>query len=206
MHTIRAVTVYCSSSRMIDSVFFEAAGALGRALAGNGWALVYGGNNVGLMGTLADAVRAAGGRVIGITPQLMVDEGVADERADELVVTDSMRQRKELLEQRGDGFIALPGGLGTFEEIFEIIVGRQLRYHLKPIVLLNIDGYYDPLLAMIEHGIARQFIKPKARGLFHVASDVEAAMEHLRTYRPPEPEENWFRDAGSGTGDRRYIS
>jgi uncharacterized protein (TIGR00730 family) len=198
MHLISAVTVYCSSSRSIDRVYFDAAAALGAALAAEGWALVYGGNDVGLMGALAGAVRGAGGRVIGITPQLMVDQGVADEKADELIVTESMRQRKQLMEQRGDAFIAMPGGLGTLEEIFEIIVGRQLRYHAKPIVLLDIDGYYRPLLEMIEHGIERRFIRPKARELYHVAGDVAAAIEHLRTYRPPQPPapgEKWFAQA-----------
>jgi cytokinin riboside 5'-monophosphate phosphoribohydrolase len=194
-YPIHAVTVYCSSSRTIDPVFFDAGEELGAALARNGWALVYGGNHIGLMGVLADAVRAAGGKVIGITPQLMVDKGVADEQADELIVTDSMPHRKQLMEQRGDAFIALPGGLGTFEEIFEIIVGRQLRFHTKPVVLLNIDGYYDPLLQMIEHGIERRFIKAKARELYYVAADVAAAMEHLRIYRPPEPGEKWFEQA-----------
>src|SRR6266542_4210867 len=109
----------------------------------------------------------ATGRVVGITPQLMVDKGIHDSLADELVITNDMRDRKALMEERGDAFLTLPGGLGTFEEIFEIIVGKQLKYHAKPIVLLNIAGYFDPLLAMIDHGIEQQFIRPVGRELFH---------------------------------------
>jgi uncharacterized protein (TIGR00730 family) len=180
MSLIRSVTVYLSSSSDVDAAYHAAANDLGRAIAAAGWSLVYGGNNIGLMGKLADAARAAGGKVIGITPRLMVDEGIADQACDELVVTDNMRIRKGLLEERGDAFIALPGGLGTFEELFEIIVGRILGYHKKPIVLLNIAGYYDPLLAMIEHGIAQKFIRPKARQAYFVANDVAAAIAYLK--------------------------
>ncbi|HEX8915498.1 MAG TPA: TIGR00730 family Rossman fold protein [Humisphaera sp.] len=179
---IRAVTVYLSSSRDLAPAYVDAATALGTALARQGWALVYGGNSIGLMHTLAEAARAAGGRVVGITPRLFVDENCADTTADELIVTDDMRTRKRLLEERGDALIAMPGGLGTFEELFEVLVGRVLRYHDKPIVLLNVAGYYDPLIAMIEHGIEQRFIKPKAREAYFVADTVETAMTYLRDW------------------------
>jgi len=180
---IQSVTVYCSSSREVAQAYFDAAADLGRAIAAEGWRLVYGGNDCGCMGALADAARAAGGRVVGITPQLLVDQGIADQKCDELIVTQSMRERKALLESRGDAFITLPGGLGTLEEIFEIIVGKTLGYHAKPIVLLNIAGFYDPLLAMLEHGIEQKFIKPKARRLLHVSSTVPDAIGHLKLLR-----------------------
>lgn len=176
---IRAVTVYCSSSRHVDRTYFQAAEQLGNAIAGNGWRLVYGGNDLGLMGALAHAARASGGEVIGVTPRRLVDQGVADEKCDELIITDTMRQRKEILEQRGDAFIALPGGLGTLEEIFEIIVGRLLGFHHKPIVLLNVLDFYAPLLAMLDHAIEHRFIKPRARHLFFVAKDVGMALQYL---------------------------
>ena len=144
--------------------------------------MVYGGNSCGLMASLADATRAAKGRVIGVTPQSLVDKGISDALCDELIVTTGMRDRKAQMEERGDAFIALPGGLGTLEEIFEIIVGRQLGYHSKPIVVLNIAGYYDPLLAMLEHGIEHRFIKAASRELFQVAGSVEEAMEYLRSF------------------------
>ena len=179
MTTVRAVTVYCSSSRRVAAVYFEAATSLGAAIAHAKWDLIYGGNRVGCMGALADAARAAGGRVIGITPELLVREGIADNSCDELVVTATMRERKALMEERGDAFVALPGGLGTFEEVFEILVGKLLGYHQKPIVLLNVAGYYAPLLAMIEHGIEQRFIKPAAREAYFVAETVAETIECL---------------------------
>src|SRR3954454_24594302 len=118
--SIRSVTVYCSSSSALAREYFDAGAEAGRALAENGWALVYGGNAVGLMKAVADATRAGGGRVVGVTPKLMVDKGISDALADELVVTNTMRDRKALMEDRGDAFLTLPGGLRTFEEIFEI--------------------------------------------------------------------------------------
>lgn len=187
--------MYCSSSSAIPAVYFDAGRELGAALAERKLALVYGGNNVGLMGATADAVRAGGGRVIGITPQLFVDKGVADANCHDLVVCESMRERKHLLEQRGDAFIAMPGGLGTFEELFEIIVGKQLHYHAKPIVILNINDYFRPLVAMIEHGIEQQFIKASAHDLFFVADDVPSAFRYLDTYQPPGATDKWFSHA-----------
>ena len=187
MSTIRSVTVYCSSSATLAPVYFEAGAALGAAIARRGWTLVYGGNRIGLMAAVADAARAAGGKVVGVTPQLMVDHGIGDDACDELVVTAGMRERKALLEQRGDAFVALPGGLGTFEELFEILVGRLLGYHDKPIVLLNVAGYYDALLAAIDRGVAEGFIKPRARGALFVAPDVPAAVDFLQKTPQPAP-------------------
>jgi len=175
----KAVTVYCSSSNACDAAFFQAARDLGAAIANSGWKLIYGGNSLGLMQAVADAARAAGGKVLGVTPRLLVDKGAADTLC-ELIVTDDMRQRKALMEEHGDAFIALPGGLGTFEEIFEIIVSHVLGFHVKPVILLNIAGYYDPLLAMIDHGIEHGFIKPKARRHFQVFSAVPPAIDYLR--------------------------
>lgn len=193
---IRSLTVYCSSSSAVAQHFTDAALAAGRAIAEQYWSLIYGGNLVGMMKTLADACRAAGGRVIGITPKLLVDKGIHDTLCDELLVTACMRERKKLMEERGDGFLTLPGGLGTFEEIFEIIVGKQLGYHNKPIVLLNTAGYFDPLLAMIDHGIEQKFIKSASRNLFFVASDMEQAIQHFLTYFPPPLTDKWFRQDG----------
>lgn len=184
---IHAVTVYCSSSAKIDRVFLDAAAELGRALAANHWKLVYGGNNVGCMGVLADSVRRGGGKVIGVTPQLFVDKGSADPGCDELIVTTGMRDRKAIMEERGDAFIALPGGLGTLEEILEILCGKLLGYHAKPIVLLNIAGYYQPLLDMFERGIDKNFIKSSNREIFFVVETVAGAIDHLRHYIPPVP-------------------
>jgi len=177
---MKSVTVYCSSSRHVPSEYFDAAAELGTGLARGGWRLIYGGNRVGCMGTLADAVRAAGGNVTGITPRLLVDQGIADELCDELIVTTGMRERKALLEERGSAFIALPGGLGTFEEVFEILVRRVLGFHAKPIIFLNVSNYYNPLLAMLEHGIQQRFMQPKVREAFVVVETVSDAIEMLR--------------------------
>lgn len=194
---MKSVTVYCSSSSHVPQIYFDAAEATGRAIAENGWALVYGGNAVGMMKTVSDAVRAAGGRVVGVTPKLLVDKGIHDTKAHDLIVTSTMRERKAIMEERGDAFLTLPGGLGTFEEIFEIIVGKQLGYHAKPIVLLNVEGYFTPLLAMIEHGIEQRFIKGSARELYFVADTVDAAVGHFRSYRPPALADKWTKDPPS---------
>ena len=176
---IQNITVYCASSSRLAPVYREAANSLGREIAQRGWGVVYGGDSSGLMGALAEGAAIAGGQVIGILPQKFVDLGVRDENCQEVVIARDMRHRKEILESRGDAFIALPGGIGTLEEFFEIIVGRQLGYHCKPIVLLNVAGYYNPLLKMFEHGIEHCFIRPSSRELFHVAENVQDAMEYL---------------------------
>jgi uncharacterized protein (TIGR00730 family) len=186
------ITVYCSSSSAVSPAYVDAAIEVGRAIALNNWKLVYGGNSVGLMQKLADAVRANKGKVIGITPQLFIDKGVHDKLCDEFIVTECMRTRKAQMEARGDAYIAMPGGLGTFEEIFEIIVGKQLKIHNKPIVLLNINDYYRPMLEQIEVGIEQNFIKSRARELFFIAPDVASAIEHIRTYVPPAIADKWF--------------
>ena len=187
MALIRSVTVYCSSSGDIPGHYVRAGSDLGAAIAHRGWTLVYGGNRIGLMGAVADAARAAGGRVVGVTPQLMVDQGIGDDRCDELVVTGSMRERKALLEQRADAFIALPGGLGTLEEFFEVLVARLLGYHDKPIVLLNTAGYYDGLLVALDKGVAEGFIRPKSRLAYFVAPTVNEALDYLAAAPPPAP-------------------
>jgi uncharacterized protein (TIGR00730 family) len=184
---IRAIAVFCSSSESIPREYFDAGTDLGTSIARSGWTLVYGGNRIGLMAAVADAARAAGGKVVGITPQRLLDHGVGDDHCDELIVTPGMRERKALLEQRGDAFVALPGGLGTFEELFEVLVSKLLGYHDKPIVVLNIAGYYDALLGAIEHGIGEQFIKARARRAYFVAADVSEAIRHLCSAPPAAP-------------------
>lgn len=177
---VKAVTVFLSSAKKVDRRYFDAARDMGRAIAREGWTLVYGGNYIGCMAALADGAREMGGQVIGITPRLFVDENVADLLCDELIVTEHMRDRKHQLERRGDAFVALPGGLGTFEELFEIIVGRQLKYHDKPIVVLNLNDYYTPLLQMLDRGVEQHFVRPEARQLIEVADSVEGVIEILK--------------------------
>lgn len=191
MSSIRNVTVYCASSGKVPQVYIDAAIELGTAIAKSGWGLIYGGNRIGVMGKLADAARAAGGKVVGITPQLFIDKGIGDDVCDELVVSLGMRDRKAMLEERGDAIIALPGGLGTLEELFDVIVHKQLGYHAKPIVLLNTADYYAPLLAMLEHGIEQSFIKSKARELYYVAGTVQEAIDFLHAAPRSGPKPQW---------------
>jgi uncharacterized protein (TIGR00730 family) len=178
--TNQAVTVYCSSSSHVAAEYVEAAREMGKGIARCGWRLVYGGNSIGCMGVMADAARGAGGKVIGITPRLMVDKGIGDEKCDELVVTEGMRERKRLMEERGDAFVALPGGIGTMEEVFEILVARSLGYHKKPIVLINVEGFWGRLMEMLEHGVGEGFIRDGATKLIFVASNVGEGIEYLK--------------------------
>jgi hypothetical protein len=180
MSAIRSITVFCSSSRDVAPVYLIAARELGAGIAEHGWQLVFGGNDVGCMAALAEGARVAGGHVVGVTPQLLVDKGIADRKCHELIITGDMRERKALMEQRGDAFVALPGGVGTLEELFEILVGRYLGFHNKPLVLLNIAGYYDPLLQMLQHGIEQHFIKPRIHDFLFVTDQVTAALRHLQ--------------------------
>jgi uncharacterized protein (TIGR00730 family) len=185
VNAIRNVTVYCSSSDHVAAPFFAAADELGRALAAQNWGLVYGGNRIGVMGRLADAARSAGGRVIGITPQHFIDSGAGDDLCHELIVTPDMRQRKSLLESRGDALIVMPGGIGTLEEFFEVLVGKTLHLHDKPLVLLNIENYFAPLLTMLADGVEKRFVRPKAATLYFVASTVAQAISYLQTTPAP---------------------
>ncbi len=174
-----AVCVYCASSNHVDPLYFDHARALGRLLAEAGHPLVYGGGKVGLMGEVARAVHAHGGKVIGVIPSTMTDVEIAYHDADELIITDTMRQRKQIMEDRADAFITLPGGFGTLEELSEMIVGRLLGFHVKPLVLLNSHGFYDPLLKLFDHFIEHRFAKPEHLGMYTVVQTPQAAVAAL---------------------------
>lgn len=178
------LTTYTSSSDAIDDRYTVAARRYGQALGAAGHELVYGGTSVGLMATIAAATRSAGGRVTGVVPQLMVDRGLADEACDELVVTETMSDRKYEMIARADAFVALPGGFGTLEELLEVLTLKQLGYHRDPIVLLQVDGFWDGLLAFFEELYTGAFAKPDYRRLYHVTADVEELLEVAA--RPPE--------------------
>jgi cytokinin riboside 5'-monophosphate phosphoribohydrolase len=173
------LTTYTSSSDAVDERYRSAVAAYGRRLAERGDELVYGGTAMGLMGTLADSVRGAGGRVVGVLPRLMADRGLADRRCDELVVTDGMSGRKQVMIERADAFVALPGGFGTLEELLEVLTLRQLGYHDEPVVLYDVDGFYRPLLATFEHLFAQGFARRETAELYVVAGDLEEVFAHL---------------------------
>lgn len=176
---LQNVAVFCASADGVDPVYRRAAEALGRALAERNIGVVYGGAKVGLMCAVAEAALAAGGRVVGVIPEVLVDLEVAHRGITELHVTDTMHTRKALIGQSADAFIALPGGFGTFEELFEVLAWHTLRLHQKPILLLNTNGFYDGLLKFLDHCIAEGMLKPKNREVLLVAATVDEALHLL---------------------------
>jgi len=188
---MKNLCVYCSSSDAVAPIYLETARALGTQIAARGATLIYGGTDLGLMGAVARAVHAGGGRVIGVIPQALQARGIADDFADEVIITRDLRERKATMETRADAFIALPGGIGTLEELLEILTLRQLQAHTKPIVLLNTADYYAPLFTLFAHLYRERFTKP-FENLYHVADDVEGIFDYLDTYEPFVAPSKWF--------------
>ena len=179
MKKITRLCVYCGSSGAVDMRYREAASELGRRLAAAGIELIYGGGRVGLMGLLADAALAASGKVTGIIPTRLRDAEVAHLGVTELVVVDSMHDRKRLMAQKADAFAVLPGGIGTLDELFETLSWKQLELHDKPILLVDIDGYWAPLRALLDNIVVNGFARPQTRRLVHVVPSVSALMAVL---------------------------
>ena len=176
---MKAIAVYCGANPGASPVYADAARALGRALVERNVALVYGGGHVGLMGIIADEVLRLGGEVSGVIPQQLVDRELAHPGLTRLFVVKDMHERKAMMAQLSDGFVALPGGMGTLEELFEMLTWSQLGIHAKPIGLLNTAGFFDPLLAWIERTISDGFLKARYRELLRVATDPERLIEML---------------------------
>lgn len=181
---MRCITVFCASSNTVPQVYHDAAADLGRAIAAEGWTLIYGGGSFGLMGVVSKAAKDAGGRVVGVIPQKLLELESANHACDELLVVDDMRQRKALLDGRCDAFVTLPGGIGTLEELFEMLVGRYLGFHDKPIVLVNVNRFFDPLVELLRHGIEQSFIHARTRELLHVCDTAAEAVAFLRGPTP----------------------
>ncbi len=177
---ITSVCVFLGSARGHDPAFAAAAAELGRAIAAAGWTLVYGGASVGCMGVLADAALDAGGRVHGVIPGDMRERELAHPRLTRLDVVASMAERKDVMFAAADAFITLPGGFGTLDELFEALTGALLGHHRKPCLLVDLGGYYRPLLDWIEHGLARGLIRPAHRACLEVVPDPAAAVAALR--------------------------
>jgi uncharacterized protein (TIGR00730 family) len=173
------ICVYCASSERIDPRYIELATQVGTEIARRGYGLVSGGGSVSCMGAVARAVRAGGGHTTGVIPQALVDMEVADGDADELVVTRDLRERKGEMERRSDGFLALPGGLGTLDEIFEIWVSRSLGMHEKPLVVLDPDGVFAMMRAQVDDLVLRGFARPAVRDAIHWATEVGEAFDLL---------------------------
>jgi uncharacterized protein (TIGR00730 family) len=173
--------VFCGSRLGINPAYADAGRALGRGLGQAGIRLVFGGGRIGIMGVVADAALKAGGKVLGVIPEFLTQMEVAHGNVTQMVVTDSMHTRKRRLYEESDAFLIMPGGLGTFDEAFEIITWRQLGLHDKPILLCNVAGWVEPLVATIEQAIKQGFADPAARRLFEVVADVPAVLERLKT-------------------------
>jgi len=175
-----SVCVFCGASPGNKPVYRQAALDLGRSLAQQQISLVWGGGKVGLMGAVADGVLAHGGTALGVIPTFMMEKELAHPGATDMLEVDSMHARKALMAERADGFIALPGGLGTFDELFEIMTWAQLHIHAKPIGLLNVNGYFDALLAMVQHAVQEGFVKASNLALFTVADEPLALLAQMR--------------------------
>lgn len=181
---IRNICVFASSSARLDMPYYETAAALGRGIAEHGWGVVFGAGTEGLMGALARGAAERRGAIIGVIPDLMNVSGVVYEGCTELIATRTMRERKAIMEQRSDAFVALPGGFGTLEEILEIITLRQLGYHSKPVVLINTQGFFTPLIAQFERIVAERFADSSSLSVFGVTETPEAALNYIEHAAP----------------------
>lgn len=174
-----SVCVYCGSRPGTNPLFTEAAKTVGQWIGQHGGQLVYGGGRSGLMGVVAEATRLAGGRVVGIIPQALVDKELANQACDELHIVTSMHERKAMMAERSDTFVALPGGIGTFEELFEVWTWRQLGYHDKPIGLINVDGYYDTMLQFLQSCVGNGLMSEWQMGLIESSTDIDSLLQQL---------------------------
>ena len=189
---MRRLCVFCGSSVGYRPECRDAARSFGALLAGRGIGLVYGAGHVGLMGVLADAALQYGGTVTGVIPQALVDKELAHRTLTELHVVDTMHQRKALMADLADGFIALPGGFGTADELFEILTWGQLGLHAKPIGLVNVEGYFNALLTWLDYTVREQLVRPEHRQLLLAAEDPGQVLDLLTNYRPPGQQPKWI--------------
>jgi uncharacterized protein (TIGR00730 family) len=185
MKQVKNICIYCGSSSGRLTAYAEAARDLAHSLVRRNIGLVYGGASVGIMGVVADQVLRLGGRAVGVIPEALVRKEVAHHHLTELHITQSMHERKTLMAELADAFIALPGGLGTLEEIFEIWTWAQLGIHEKPCGLLNVEGYYDPLIAFLDHAAAERFVSQPHRSMLLVEREADTLLDRFADYRPP---------------------
>jgi uncharacterized protein (TIGR00730 family) len=189
---MRSVCIFCGSNAGARDAYIEAAQLTGRTIAEHGLTLVYGGAAVGLMGAVADAALAAGGKVVGVIPEALVAREIAHKGLTELLEVASMHERKALMADRSDAFLALPGGAGTMEETIEAWTWGQLGHHAKPVGLLNVEGFFDALLAFFDHQCRERFMRQEHRDMLIVESDPARLLTRFAAYRPPVVEK-WIR-------------
>lgn len=190
---MKNICVYCSSSNLINPIFFEAARQLAICLAKRKHNLVFGAGCVGLMGELARTIHEFGGKITGVMPDRIYQAGVCYENCDELYITKDMRDRKQKMDELSDGFIALPGGFGTLEEISEMITGRQLGYHNKPLVFLNTNNFYSPLIDFFEQMYKYNFATPDTKNMYYISNHPEECVEYIENFVPDELPEKYER-------------
>lgn len=188
------ICVFCSSSDAVSEVYFQAAEELGKLLAANDCRLIYGGANLGLMGTLAKSAYHCGAQITGVIPEFFVSKNLAYDKCAPLIVTKNMRERKSAMEDAADAFIAMPGGFGTLEEILEIITLKQIKQHNKAIVFINTNGYYQHLFAHFEHSFSSYFSKSEYKNLYYEAENPHDAMKYISDYHnhPTLITDKWF--------------
>jgi len=186
------ICVFCGSSTAVAKPYVETAHELGLQIGRKGDGLIYGGGEIGLMGAVARGVHEGGGKVVGVMPRPLDLPGITYREADELVITEDLRTRKAVMDERADAFIALPGGFGTLEETIEILTLKQLQLLDKPLVLLDVKGFYDPLIRLFDHFYAEQFAKRDNAGLYHVAYSPALALEHIDHYQRGRLTSKWI--------------
>lgn len=194
-NSIKNICVFASSSNFLEEIFYSDAQKLGNLIGENGYNIVYGGSKLGMMYACAGAVKAAGGKIIGIMPEKLANMGCANpEDCDEFILTPGMRERKAKLDELSDAVIAIAGGYGTLEELAELIVQKQLGYNNKPIVILNTSGFYDKLIEFFETMITRNFANKESRKLYFVAQTPAEAIEYIKKYEPKVIESKFVRN------------
>ncbi|HEY7621050.1 MAG TPA: TIGR00730 family Rossman fold protein [Solirubrobacteraceae bacterium] len=182
---LASVCVFCGSNAGADPAYLATAQAVGSGLAQRGIRVVYGGGRVGMMGAVADAARDAGGEVVGVMPRQMFDREIGHTGIDDLRVVGTMHERKALMVELSDAFIALPGGIGTLEELFEVYTWAQLGIHAKPLGLLDVAGYFQPLATLLDHAVAQRFLREETRAMLAIAGDLEGLLAAFDGWRPP---------------------
>lgn len=189
---IRTVAVFCSSSDAVAPEHFERAKKLGRIIGEQGWGLVFGGASVGLMGVLGHAAKETGSHVVGVVPEFLVKRGIAHDVCDEMIVTQTMAERKTTIGDRADAFVALPGSIGTLEELVEQMALKGLKQHTKPIVLVNPGGFWNTQLKMLNEMVEQHFLKPEMLTLLTIVDEVDDVVDAFANYVPPVIPNKWF--------------
>ncbi len=186
MEKKKTICIYCSSSNHLPEKFYEISRQLGEKIGRNNYNMVYGGTVVGMMGVIADTASKFGAEVTGVIPERIESFGLKHPSLAKVVVTKDMRERKATMEKLADAFIAMPGGFGTFEEVFEILVAKQLGYHDKPVIFMNFDNYYSNLFKMFDTIYQNKFAKEETKTLYHISDNLDEMFEYLKTYEPEE--------------------